>query len=282
MYPQLAAAERSNSTVKRQLETVKEATAKKVKAAEQRAAQEKTKAATRDSDRRRKSQKSRWAGYQAGFAKGRTEGETEATAAAKAAFEEQLEEAEAERAVELEELTAERTELAADAKRNGTLAEAQKQRAAELERKFQEKEQECQTLKDYTSYLENQYCEAEENLDEVRKEISQQSSGWRDGDVVEEWREVETAGSNGTKTWQFDMRKRIIQLLAVGINPSMIGTVLEAARPDGSPAIIMPSVSFTRAMRSEMRIVVETLAARAAADPDVSELPRPTVDVQGL
>lgn len=109
MYPQLAAAERSNSTLKRQLETVKEATAKKVKAAEQRAAQEKTKAATRDSDRRRKSQKSRWAGYQAGFAKGRTEGETEATAAAKAAFEEQLEEAEAERAVELEKLTAERS-----------------------------------------------------------------------------------------------------------------------------------------------------------------------------
>jgi hypothetical protein len=46
---------------------------------------------------------------------------------------------------------------------------------------------------------------------------------------VEEWRAVETAGSKATKTWQFDMRKRIIQLLVFGINPSMIGAVLEAA-----------------------------------------------------
>jgi len=44
----------------------------------------------------------------------------------------------------------------------------------------------------------------------------------------------------------------------------------------------MPSVSFTRAMRSEMRVVVEALAARAAADPDVTELPRPAVAVQGV
>jgi len=40
----------------------------------------------------------------------------------------------------------------------------------------------------------------------------------------------------------------------------------------GSEDVLVPSERFMRQMRNEMRIVVEALAARAAADPDVTYL----------
>lgn len=67
--------------------------------------------------------------------------------------------------------------------------------------------------------------------------------------------------------WSVEMRKRIMKLLMLNVAPSNIGSVMEVFG-DGQP-FVYPSEWFMREMRSELRIVVEALAARAAADPNV-------------
>ena len=62
------------------------------------------------------------------------------------------------------------------------------------------------------------------------------------------------------------MRRRIVKFLVIGVQPAQIGPTLEAVMDTN---VILPSVRFMRQMRSEMRIIVETLAAYAAADPEV-------------
>ena len=66
--------------------------------------------------------------------------------------------------------------------------------------------------------------------------------------------------------WGFKMRQMIVKLLVVGLSPAQIGPAITTI--NGS-SFILPSDRFMRQMRSEMRIIVETLAARAAADPEV-------------
>ena len=67
--------------------------------------------------------------------------------------------------------------------------------------------------------------------------------------------------------WRYPVRRQIIELLCAGSHPSQIGTIMTIM---GGDDVLVPSERFMRRMRNEMCIVVETLAARAAADPDVS------------
>ena len=62
------------------------------------------------------------------------------------------------------------------------------------------------------------------------------------------------------------MRRKIVEYLCMGAHPSQIGSLIAISE---GPDVLVPSNRFMRRMRNEMRIVVETLAARAAADPDV-------------
>jgi len=69
-----------------------------------------------------------------------------------------------------------------------------------------------------------------------------------------------------SRKWGVEMRKRIVKPQVIGLSPAQIGPTLKAAM---STDVILPSLRFMRQMRSEMRIIVETLAAYAAADPAV-------------
>ena len=66
--------------------------------------------------------------------------------------------------------------------------------------------------------------------------------------------------------WGFKIRQMIVKLLVVGLSPAHIGPTITTIT---GKSICLPSDRFMRQMRSEMRIIVETLAARAAADPEV-------------
>ena len=67
--------------------------------------------------------------------------------------------------------------------------------------------------------------------------------------------------------WGFTMRKKVIQLLVAGTSPSAVATVMRICI--GDEKVKYPNERFMRNMRREMRGVVEMLAARAAADPNV-------------
>jgi hypothetical protein len=61
------------------------------------------------------------------------------------------------------------------------------------------------------------------------------------------------------------MRKRIMNLFMIDIAPSNIGSVMRIFS-DGQ-ATVYPSNWLMRKMRSELRVVVEALEARVAAEP---------------
>ena len=78
------------------------------------------------------------------------------------------------------------------------------------------------------------------------------------------------------------MRKAIIQLLGIGLTPAQVGPAMcvgqmmgargagEGAGAEGAGSdFTVPGDRFIRAMRNELRIIVEALAARVAADPDM-------------
>lgn len=67
--------------------------------------------------------------------------------------------------------------------------------------------------------------------------------------------------------WGYEMRLRIMKLLIIGLSPAQIGPTIQVFNEE---PLILPSERFIRDLRGEMRIIVETLAARAAADPAVS------------
>jgi hypothetical protein len=62
------------------------------------------------------------------------------------------------------------------------------------------------------------------------------------------------------------MRQMIVYLLVIGLSPDQIGPTVMTTM--GS-CFILPSDRFMRQMYFEMRIIVETLAARTAADIDM-------------
>ena len=62
--------------------------------------------------------------------------------------------------------------------------------------------------------------------------------------------------------WGFKMRQMIVYLLVIGLSPDQIGPTVMTM---GS-CFILPSDRFMRQMYFEMRIIVETLAARTATD----------------
>jgi hypothetical protein len=64
--------------------------------------------------------------------------------------------------------------------------------------------------------------------------------------------------------WGFKMRQMIVKLLVVGLSPAQMGPAITTIT---GKSFRLPLDRFMRQMRSEMRIIVETLAARAAADP---------------
>jgi hypothetical protein len=107
----------------------------------------------------------------------------------------------------------------------------------------------------------------EESLEEEAQARAQSGSKQRSEDGDEEVIfDVDFHDEDKSNKWGVKMRRRIVKLLVIGVPPAQIGPTLKAVM---DTYVISPSVRFMRQMRSEMRIIVETLAAYAAADPEV-------------
>jgi hypothetical protein len=116
--------------------------------------------------------------------------------------------------------------------------------------------------------LEEEDCRADEAQHRAAKANQRgEDSDSEDDEVVVEAGAFVFRDEGKANKWSFDMRKRIMKLLMLNVAPSNIGSVMEVFG-DGQP-FVYPSEWFMREMRSELRIVVEALAARAAADQNV-------------
>ena len=116
-------------------------------------------------------------------------------------------------------------------------------------------------------YYQDKEMRDEEALEEESKARAESGSKHRSKDGDEEKIfDVDFHDEDKSNKWGVQMRKRIVKLQVIGLSPAQIGPTLRAAMDTN---VILPSVRFMRQMRSEMRIIVETLAAYAAADPEV-------------
>ena len=116
-------------------------------------------------------------------------------------------------------------------------------------------------------YYQDKEMRDEEALEEESQSRAKSGSDHRSEDGDEEnIFDVDFHDEDKSNKWGVKMRRRILKLLVIGVPPAQIGPTLKAVMDTN---VILPSVRFMRQMRSEMRIIVETLAAYAAADPEV-------------
>jgi hypothetical protein len=113
-------------------------------------------------------------------------------------------------------------------------------------------------------YYQNKELEEEDRLEEETGCRKTEDEDY--DDIVLEVGDFTFRDEGKTNKWSYDLRLRIMKLLIIGLSPSQIGPTMQVF---SSTPIIVPSDRFMREIRSEMRIVTEALAARAAADPDV-------------
>ena len=116
-------------------------------------------------------------------------------------------------------------------------------------------------------FYQDKEMREEEALEEESQARAESGSKDRSKDGDEEKIfDVDFHDEDKSNKWGVKMRKRIVKLLVIGVPPAQIGPTLRAVMDTN---VILPSDRFMRQMRSEMRIIVETLAAYAAADPEV-------------
>ena len=199
-------------------------------------------------------QKARWKNYRKAYAK--------AEAEHKDSFEKEIAKLEKEHKKTIEAMDKashaekERCRAALEKAQNDlkTSKEKQKDMAAEL-RFYQDKE-----------------MREEEALEELEESTKASAQSGRKRQAEEGDEEVifdvdfDLHDEGKSNMWGFKIRQMIVKLLVVGLSPAQIGPTITTIT--GKP-ICLPSDRFMRQMRSEMRIIVETLAARAAADPEV-------------